>query len=113
MIFIGLNEKPCFQELRECVIPFMKTPWKCIGNELGIPYNILSAIESKNERNSQLCAMKMFERWLNFHDDVKERSWETLLKRLLAHGEKDLVCDVVASVTMCMYMCNFSKLQYK
>ena len=106
MIFIGLNQKPYFQELRECVIPFMKTSWKCIGVKLGIPNDILCAIESKNKKNSRLCAMKMFKRWLYCH--VKDGSWKTLLKILLAHGEKDLVCNVLASVTMCMYMHNLA-----
>jgi len=62
------------------------TKWHSLGIQLGLPPELLNAIEQNYSKDSQRCCVQMFHEWL-VHPEL-EPSWSSLIEAL----KSDFVC---------------------
>ena len=71
----------------------MAAVWYRLGLELGVRADDLEVIEKDYPRDTKLCKVKMFNKWLSSDTNP---NYEKLIKALAAVGKKSLaesVCD--------------------
>ena len=72
----------------------VEAKWYPLGIRLGLPPDLLNAIEQSYSKDIQRCCLKMFEEWL-VNPGLKP-SWSSLIKALKSDfvSRRDVACEL-------------------
>ena len=79
LLYIVKEDKPLLLDLQNLITPNYSSCWKSIGNQLGIPTEILDVMEADNPTNLEKCCNDMLKHWLKFD---AEASWNKIVKAI-------------------------------
>ena len=72
----------------------VEAKWYSLGIQLGLPPELLNAIEQNYSKDSQQCCVKMFHEWL-VRPELKP-SWSSLIEALNSEflSQRDVACEL-------------------
>ena len=79
LLYIVKEDKPLLLDLQNLITPNYSSCWKSIGNQLGIPTEILDVMEADNPTNLEKCCNDMLKHWWKF--DAKA-SWNKIVEAI-------------------------------